>query len=62
LFSFKFFWNLYFVKTWKQEKEKKRYSKEKEKKNIVKVCVCLYFVYECFFNDKIARIKKNLIF
>jgi len=42
--------------------KKKEKEKEKKRKNIVKVYVCLYFFYECFFYDKIARIKKNLRF
>ena len=43
-----------------QTKQKK--GKEKTKVQWKEMCD-LYFVYECFFfNDKIARIKKNLIF
>jgi len=52
LFSFDFL--ICSVDVTKKEKEKEKYS-EKE--------MCdLYFVYECFFYDKIVRIKKNLIF
>jgi len=44
--------------------KKKEKLKEKEKENYSEKEMCdLYFVYECFFlYDKIARIKKNLIF
>jgi len=38
----------------RKRKEKKKYSES--------VCVFVFFFYECFFYDKIARIKKNLRF
>jgi hypothetical protein len=43
-------------------KKKRKGKKERRKENIMKVNMCVYFVYECFFYDKIVRIKKNLIF
>ena len=46
----------------KKEEERKRKGKERKEKYSEKEMCGLYFVYECFFFYKIARIKKNLIF
>jgi hypothetical protein len=62
LFSFDFFL-ICSVNVTKKKKRKEKKKKKKEKYSEKEMCD-LYFVYECFFflYDKIARIKKNLIF
>ena len=55
LFSFLNFYNLYCanVDVRKENKKGGKYSESE--------CVFVFF-YECFFYDKLQRIKKNLIF